>query len=302
MVESEQWASAPPSALLRSTYNRELMASWSLVLEAIGIPAQVIAEGPLEHLVVAPADHDRAVAALNASDREARAEPDREPAAPDGGRSFVGLAFVVTIAAFHFVSGARADADLAGWFRRGSSVAEKVVAGEWWRGVTALTLHADWGHVFGNSVAAMVFLSALGRWMGGGLAVLATVVAGTLGNLLVAYAYGVNHNSVGASTATFAALGILGGLQAVRWMGRAPGLGRRRRILSAVAACLGVFAMVGVGEKVDVLAHLAGLGVGLPVGFLIARTLRLPSRPAINIPSGLLTAGVVAMAWVLAFR
>jgi hypothetical protein len=54
------------------------------------------------------------------------------------------------------------------------------------------------------------------------------------GNLLVALAYGSHHNSVGASTATFGALGLLGGLQVVRWLRGGSPLGRRRRVLSIV--------------------------------------------------------------------
>jgi rhomboid protease GluP len=297
-------APAPPPAPLRSTFNRELMASWSLVLEALGIESQVVSDGPALHLFVLPAQQARAEAALLASDRERRADLEARPVpTPDAGRSAAGLGFAIAIAAFHWVTGPRAGSDPGHWFARGSSVAEKVVAGENYRALTALTLHADWSHVFGNAVAALLFVSALGRWMGGGSALLATILAGAGGNLLVAWAYGRYHDSVGASTATFAALGLLGGLQVVRWVrGGSPGWGRRRRVLGVIGACFGVFAMLGVGEKVDVLAHLGGLGVGLVMGLAIGRTVRLPLKPAIDIAAGLLAAATITTAWYLAFR
>ena len=127
------------------------------------------------------------------------------------------------------------------------------------------------------------------------------MLAGAGGNLLVAWAYGSRHDSVGASTATFAALGLVGGLQVVRWLRGAPGIGRRRRVLAVVGACFGVFAMLGVGEKVDVLAHFGGLGVGLLMGLASAAWLRLPIKPVVDVIAGLTAAAVVAAAWWRAF-
>src|SRR5229473_2344802 len=39
------------------------------------------------------------------------------------------------------------------WFERGAAAAGRILAGEPWRAVTALTLHADVVHVVGNAVA-----------------------------------------------------------------------------------------------------------------------------------------------------
>jgi membrane associated rhomboid family serine protease len=153
-------------------------------------------------------------------------------------------------------------------------MADRIVSGEWWRAVTALTLHADLAHVLGNAVALIIFVSALGRWLGRGVALALVLAAGTVGNLLTAYLYGGHHDSVGASTAAFGALGILGGLQLMRRYRFTARLDRRRRALTAVAACLGLFAMIGVGERTDVVAHLAGLAAGLGIGVLTGRMVR----------------------------
>src|SRR5437870_5413008 len=82
-------------------------------------------------------------------------------------------------------------------------------------------------------------------------------------NLATAAVRRGRHLSVGASTATFAALGILAGLQVVRRFRHGA---RGRRAWLPLAAGLGLFAMLGVGEHADVLAHLFGLGVGAVVG------------------------------------
>ena len=132
--------------------------------------------------------------------------------------------------------------------------------GAWWRAVTALTLHADVLHLAGNIVAALVFVSAVGRWLGGGLGALArSWRPATAGNLLTAVRHHTNHDSVGASTATFAALGLIAGLQ----------VARRLRLRTRpgyawvpIGAGLGMFAMLGVAAGTDYYAHLFGLGFG----------------------------------------
>jgi membrane associated rhomboid family serine protease len=70
-----------------------------------------------------------------------------------------------------------------------------------------LTLHGDWFHVASNVIAALIFFSAVGRWLGGGLGASLILVSATAGNLMNAIYHRTDHNSVGASTATFAALG-----------------------------------------------------------------------------------------------
>jgi rhomboid protease GluP len=299
----------PGPTPLRLTGNHELAESWALVLASQGIEHRLVAAEGLHALWVADADRPRAAAALAAFDRERHEQHDAEPPpVPDQGPSAAGLAFVVVIAALYWVTGPRDGRDPGGWFRHGSAIAERIVAGELERTVTALSLHADPVHLLGNAVAALIFVTALGRWLGGGLALLLTLVTGALGNLLVALAYGGGHNSVGASTATFGALGLLGGLQVMRWLrGGRTGFGRRRRVLSIIAACLGVFAMLGVGggsndsgARTDVLAHLAGLGVGLGLGALAGRLLPLPLRRLYSHAAGVLAGLALAGAWALA--
>jgi len=208
----------------------------------------------------------------------------------------------VTLAAFFVVSGPRAGADAGGWFRAGSAVARSIVRDhELWRAVTALTLHADAAHLFGNAVASLVFVTALGRWLGPGLALLLTLASGTLGNLLTAYIYATTHNSVGASTSTFGALGVLGGLQFVRRF-RDASIGRLRRALLGIAAALGLLAMLGMGERSDVVAHATGLGFGVLGGVAAALLARRPVSPRWQAVCLAATASVVSGAWLLAFH
>ena len=54
------------------------------------------------------------------------------------------------------------------WFARGAADAERILHGELWRTVTALTLHADVAHVLSNAVAAAIFSAPYLAWWGWG--------------------------------------------------------------------------------------------------------------------------------------
>ncbi|QGY41941.1 rhomboid family intramembrane serine protease [Pseudodesulfovibrio cashew] len=176
------------------------------------------------------------------------------------------------------------------WLDLGSCEARRVLAGEWWRIFTGLTLHGDIAHVMGNALIGGVFVWLAARRLGSGLAWVLVLLGGGLGNLLNAMAHGAPHNSIGFSTASFAAAGLLAGIAGFRVGGGLHGLGDGplpRRIvrflgsaLLPVAAGLGLLAMLGAGEDTDLGAHLfgfaSGLGIGITTG-LIATRLGLPS-------------------------
>lgn len=294
-------AEVPNEAAVRVSPDRAQAEAWDFVLEAVGINHRIALTGEGWAVMVPPPMVATALAALDAHDQETEEGPVREPQVPDHGRTYVGLAAAVTIAAFFWVSGPRDGADAGGWFRVGSGLAGAIMHGQWWRAVTALTLHADIMHVTGNAVFLVLFLSALGRWLGGGVALFSTLLAGTAGNLLTAAIYGGPHNVVGASTATFAALGLLAGLQFMRRF-NVRMVGWRKRAFLAVAASLGLLAMLGTGEKADMLAHATGLGFGLIFGILLARTSRRLKGITVQGACILATAVVVAGAWLLAFK
>ena len=147
-----------------------------------------------------------------------------------------------------------------GWLERGSADAGRILGGEIWRTLTALTLHVDFSHVMANAIASVLFLSAVYRALGSGLGCAQVLLAGTGGNLVNAVVQGAPHASVGASTAVFGALGLLVGLAVMRR--RRSGL-RGRRVWVPVAAGLAVLGMLGTGGgRVDLLAHLFGFITG----------------------------------------
>jgi rhomboid protease GluP len=294
-------ANVPTEAVVRTCPDRGQAESISFMLEAIAIPHRIVTTTNGYAVMVPPRMVAPAIAALDAQDRETAEGPPRETAVPDHGPSLVGVAMAATLFAFFLVSGPRGGADTFGWFRLGSATAQRIVRDhELWRAVTALTLHADIMHVSGNAIASLIFVTAIGRWLGAGIAACATLLSGMLGNLLTAYLYARTHDSVGASTSTFGALGVLGGLQFVRRF-RDASVGRLRRALLGIAAALGLLAMLGMGKRSDVVAHVTGLGFGVLMGVGLGLFLKRPVRWLGQALGVLTTLALLVGSWLLAF-
>jgi rhomboid protease GluP len=151
--------------------------------------------------------------------------------------------------------------------------------GEWWRPGTALFLHADIGHLVSNLLSGIfafsAVLSTLGRRRGWLLLALASVS----GNLAIsALYYPGPYRSIGASTAVFAALGLLTG-RALRAVGRDRSARGWRSVFAPLAAGTVLLGLFGAGGlHIDVGAHGAGFAAGLALGFSAGISLRAGAR------------------------
>src|SRR5438045_6772880 len=184
----------------------------SLVLDQEGIVHEVRSTGEDRWaLIIADVDAARAEAAVAAFERENPPLAPREQA-PAASTPAVasGLLFFLAVLAFHVWTGPQAEGSR--WFSRGSADAAAIVAGESWRIVTALTLHADAGHAVGNAVLGGLLLAFLARAVGAGVAAMTMFLAGAGGTFVAAQLVRRDFVSVGASTAVFGALGSLAAL------------------------------------------------------------------------------------------
>ena len=269
--ESQIAEALPGEVALRSFSEAGAAESASVALLAMGIPSRVEIDGSRVLLLVPVPAAFRAKSILDSLDAEA-AEAGRVDAAPElPPASLLGWAVAFTLVGFQLVTGPRNPASR--WFESGAADVARIAAGEWWRAVTALTLHADLGHVFGNAVAAVILLGALGQRLGIGTAAWAALLSGTAGNLAAAWLYRPGHSSVGASTAIFGALGALTALALVR------PVPVRQRLL-ALGAGLALLGFTGTGPGSDLGAHALGFAAGVLVG-LLAGALRLDrGRPS----------------------
>ncbi len=280
---------------VRATPNPTRAGDWALVLASAGVDHRLEQRPDAFVLLVAERDAPAALAALDAYDVEAAPRP--VPPAPDAGPSSLGIAMALALSGMFLITGAVGPGSR--WFQAGAADASAILGGQWWRAVTALTLHADILHLVGNVVAAAIFGSAVGRWLGGGAGLLAVTVCAVAANLLTAAAHRTGFVSIGASTATFAALGLVAGLQVVR---RLRGESRRIYAWVPLGAGLGLYAMLGVSAGADTYAHLFGLGAGAAAGTALAwKDLRAP-RALVQALLAVATLAGIGVSWALAFR
>lgn len=258
---------------VRTTGSVREAEEWALVLAASEIPYRLEAEEAGWRLVVPAVDAWRALAALDGYDDDARAGPAVTILEPTSGRVSwaMGAAVGVGLGACFAVTGPPAADSL--WFVRGAASASRIAAGELWRAATALTLHVDALHVASNAAAMAVFLTAVVHRLGPGLGLWLTLLAGVSANLLGALAADPYHEAVGASTATFGAIGILAGLQLFP---TSPVRSTRARPWMVFVAAILLLAMLGTGRGSDVLGHVLGLTCGVALGLAGGIALRRP--------------------------
>ncbi len=140
----------------------------------------------------------------------------------------------------------------------------RILAGEWWRVITALTVHADVSHLLANVLSLSFLGRSVCRIMGGGLGWALILGAGIVGNSGVAWVLRVDQVSVGASTCSFAALGVLASHQAIQRMRHGRGIpGLWERTWLPVGAGLALLATLGTGPRSDLAAHALGFLCGM---------------------------------------
>ena len=184
------------------------------------------------------------------------------------------------------------------WRGSGRMEAELVRDGAWWRTVTALTLHGDLAHILGNSLFGAVFGLMAGRYLGSGLCWLLVLLAGAAGNGVNAWLRPDGFASLGASTATFACVGLTSAFVWRRGYFRGRGW---RRGFAPIVAGLAMLAFTGMGgANTDVLAHVAGFVCGVVAGAAIAPfDIRRLGRSGQYL-AGAIAVLVVIVAWTVA--
>jgi membrane associated rhomboid family serine protease len=270
-----------PEAASECRLESETARLFALVLEARRIPCRLRRAGLGWSVQVRRMDAERAAREVRLWREENREKtaPPPPPPLPGATEIVPAALYGLALAAFHAFS-IRPHPSLNLYpllmLEQGSADAGPILSGEWWRLATALTLHADGPHILGNVVVGTLFVSLACRRLGCGLAMLLAFLGGVLGNLCNTLALGPPHDSIGFSTAVFAAAGLLAA------QGVLEGRGGLLRTLVPVGAGLGLLAMLGSGgENTDLGAHLfgfaAGLALGLPAGLVLRRTGKPPA-------------------------
>jgi len=269
----------------------------ALVLQAVGTEYQVYRDANEFVIAVVAADAARSRAELDAYASENRDWQSAPPAArqrADGWNGILGFVAVLSVMAVL----QQRNAFGIDWFANGKTHASLIRSGEWWRTVTALTLHTDLEHVLSNLVIGSLVGLFAGQSLGSGLAWFCIVLAGALGNFLNAWVRPADHTSVGASTAIFAALGLLAAH--AWWQGRK----RRTSRLERWAPLIGGAVLLGFlgtgGGRTDVPAHVFGFLCAVPIGALCGKLGEGVSTPRAQRLFGLAALAVLAIAWAFA--
>lgn len=190
---------------------------------------------------------------------------------------------------------------------------------EFWRSITALTLHADDAHLFSNAAFGIFLFSSLCRRVGLGMGLLLGLMGGILGNAANGLYRPPGALSIGFSTAVFASIGALCAVtcaDVVRYgMAAEPGRGSVsffqaagpyvRPALAPLAAGLALLAILGGGweAKTDYAAHVWGFVGGLACALaglpLLYRLDSLPRRAYSAVQTALfaLTVALPLLAW-----
>ncbi len=282
-----------------------------LTLQAVGIASGILELSGEQVLVVRDHDARGAAAELERYRGENVGWPPKETyPAPISQGIHAAIVFGGLLVLFYtFQESHRFGID---WETLGRADAVKIRAGEWWRAITALCLHADASHLAGNVVFGAALGVILAQSIGVGLAWWCVLLAGTLGNYANAWVQGVHHRSLGASTAVFGALGV----QVAYEYARRTELGYKpwRRWVPVIMG-FGLLAWLGAGgvhvedpqsldglERVDIGAHGLGFAVGGGIGLLVARIPRRDLRMSLTRQAILCAAAMAAVigAWAIA--
>jgi rhomboid protease GluP len=277
--------------------NRQSCADRALVLTSLQIPHQVIDDGGSCALIVPAQFSARASGELQLYDEEnppVQPKPVRKIEYQDAVPGLVGYVLVVCMVAgmagYSFFQ--------SNWFVAGRVDGELIRNGEIWRLFTALTLHGGIKHLLSNVLFGIFFGLLAGRLLGSGVAWLSIVLAAATGNALNTLFLDTTHRSIGASTAVFAALGLVAGYV---WFGKLMPQERWSNRYGPIVGGLALLMYTGTGgENTDIGAHLLGFVCGFGAGLILIRLGDVPKDTRTQLVTGAVALGLIVFSWTIA--
>jgi len=277
------------------------LETYSLVLSAVNIPHNLIigATGSFE-LHIPALLKERALYEIAAYVEENKNWP--PPASPpsDFSPSFKAMSFLVigSLVFIYSISGDWHPESV--WFQRGAGDSTAILkAGEYYRLVTALMLHADIVHLMGNCFLGGFLLHFYFNFFGNGLGLFTMLTTATIANYINVLAHGPDHHFVGFSTAVFSVIGILCTSTYSKSTSTI-----NFHLFIPIMAGIALLALLGSGgERTDLGAHFFGLIIGMTAGLLLrtrkAETIRRST--AMQMVLTVLTCSFVWISWIKAF-
>jgi rhomboid protease GluP len=246
--------------------SKRLAEEYALIMDSLFIPVSVLHRDNSWNIAVSPDNYGRVVSEIEKYEKDGRIEKSKSRFSHirfQNINKFQFFGVFVALALFHSLRVIYPEFEL---LRAGRSSASAINEGEWFRAVTALTLHSGIKHLGSNIFFGGIVVFSLSTLLGTGKAWSLALLSGFLGNMMNAWYYGSAHNSIGASTAVFGVVGILGGLQFFSRF-------RERKMFAWIpfASALAMLAFLGSSLRTDVLAHMFGFIAGVPIGIFAGK-------------------------------
>jgi membrane associated rhomboid family serine protease len=270
---------------------------WSLVLASQGIETWIeqLDDGRHWALVVEAQDYSRSVAAIRQYRLENRGWPWKYRLPLTGSLFHWGSVVWCAYLALVFWINARMAYGL-----ESAGVMDKsaVLAGQWWRLFTAVSLHSGAAHLAANITFGSLLLGLAMARYGAGIALLSAYVSGACGNMAGLFLHDKPFHGLGASGMVMGALGLLAAEWLPLWRKKPTG---RRAALTGALAALMLFVLLGLDPNTDVVAHAGGFAAGAFSGALLGM---IPSswrqHRAFGPVTFLLLIAIVGVTWGLA--
>ncbi len=283
-VSSKETEKAP-FCLITAPDNKKA-SEWSLVLTARGIPHKWRNCQNSTCIEVAGHFREKAETEIREYEAENRNWPN-ERILPATCQNTETCMFVLMTLCAIMGFALSPEFETARW--NGAAWADKILHGQWWRAITALTIHSDPAHLLGNMLTGGFIMVHACWYMGSGLAWFLTVISGVAGNLLNALIQPPAHVSVGSSTAIFGLIGSVTAFRAVLQKSD-----RIRDYMLPLGAGIALLGFTGSsGKHTDLGAHAFGFISGLVFGAIAGIIVSKYGTPGRNVNFILIAISVI---------
>ncbi len=249
-----------PHELLFTDLNQHQAHIYTLVLEAKNIDHRCIKSSTGWQILVRPHQlpYARQQIETYLSENINASLPLHSPQITENNYSMIWIA--VILIAIHWAVESGADKKII--IQNLGALSEAILKGQFFRCLTALTLHSDAAHLSANLAGLMLFGTLLCRRTGTGVGWFLILIGGSFGNFLNALLHQTSHLSIGASTAVFSCIGSLCANSTKHFSHITS---RKLKSLLPLGAGFALLAFLGANPETDVIAHFFGFTSGFVI-------------------------------------